>query len=84
MCMLSCFSQVQLFETPRTGAHLAPLWNSLGKNTGVGCHFLLQGIFLTHGLNPRLLAVRFFTSRATWEAPKKYFCREKEQTHAEI
>ena len=22
-------------------------WDSLGKNTGVGCHFLLQGIFLT-------------------------------------
>ena len=20
-------------------------WDSLGKNTGVGCHFLLQGIF---------------------------------------
>ena len=27
----------------------------LGKNSGVGCHFLLQGIFLTQGLNPRLL-----------------------------
>ena len=25
------------------------------KNTGVGCHFLLQGIFLTQGSNPRLL-----------------------------
>jgi len=25
--------------------------NSPGKNTGVGCHFLLQGIFLTQGLN---------------------------------
>ena len=26
-------------------------WNFPGKNTGVGCHFLLQGIFLTQGLN---------------------------------
>ena len=26
-----------------------------GKNSGVGCHFLLQGIFLTQGLNPHLL-----------------------------
>ena len=26
-----------------------------GKNTGVGCHFLLQGIFLTQGWNPCLL-----------------------------
>ena len=24
-----------------------------GKNTGEGCHFLLQGIFLTQGWNPR-------------------------------
>ena len=24
------------------------------KNTGVGCHFLLQGIFSTQGLNPHL------------------------------
>ena len=25
------------------------------QNTGVGCHFLLQGIFLTQGSNPHLL-----------------------------
>ena len=30
------------------------IWNSPGKNTGVGCHFLLQGIFLTQGSNPGL------------------------------
>ena len=29
--------------------------NSPGKNTGVGSHFLLQGIFLTQELNPHLL-----------------------------
>ena len=28
-----------------------------GKNTGVGCHFLLQGIFLTQGSNPHLLCL---------------------------
>ena len=27
-------------------------WNSPGKNTGVGCHALLQGIFPTQGSNP--------------------------------
>ena len=26
-----------------------------GKNTGVGCHFLLQGVFSTQGSNPYLL-----------------------------
>ena len=31
----------------------------LGKNTGVGCHSLLQGIFLTQGLNPGLLHCRW-------------------------
>ena len=30
-------------------------WDSPGKNTGVGCHFLLQGIFPTQGSNPGLL-----------------------------
>ena len=34
--------------TPWTVARQAPLsMDSPGKNTGVGCHFLLQGIFLT-------------------------------------
>ena len=30
-------------------------WDFPGKNTGVGCCFLLQGIFLTQGWNPSLL-----------------------------
>ena len=29
-----------------------------GRSTGVGCHFLLQGIFLTQGLNPGLTHCR--------------------------
>ena len=33
-------------------------WDSPGKNTGVACHFLLQGIFLTQGLNLGLLHCR--------------------------
>ena len=33
-------------------------WNSPGKNTGVGSHSLLQGIFLTQGSNPCLLHCR--------------------------
>ena len=31
-------------------------WHFPGKNTGVGCHFLLQGIFPTQGSNPLSLA----------------------------
>ena len=30
-------------------------WDSPGKNTAVGCHCLLQGIFPTQGLNRNLL-----------------------------
>ena len=29
-------------------------WDSLGKNTGMGCHSLLQGSFPTQGSNPGL------------------------------
>jgi len=32
--------------------------DSPGKNTAVGCHTLLQGIFPTEGLNPGLLHCR--------------------------
>ena len=43
--MLSHFSRVRLCGTPEMAAHQAPRpWDSPGKNTGVGCHFLLQGM----------------------------------------
>ena len=32
-------------------------WDSPGKNTGMGCHLLLQGIFPTQGSNQRLLGL---------------------------
>ena len=49
--MLSRFSYVRLCVTPQMASHEALLslgfklccpWDSPGKNTGVGCHFLLQ------------------------------------------
>ena len=52
-------SRVQLFENPWAVARQGPLsMRSPGKNTGVGCHFLLQGIFTTQGWNPHLLLGR--------------------------
>ena len=43
LLLLTHFSRVQLCVTPQTAAHQAPRpWDSPGKNTGVGCHFLLQ------------------------------------------
>ena len=56
VCVCVC-SVVSDSATPWTVAHQAPLpsrflcpWSFQGKNTGVGCYFLLQGIFLITGL----------------------------------
>ena len=51
-------SHVWLFATLWTVAcqALCPR-NSPGKKTGVGCHVLLQAIFLTQGSNPHLLCL---------------------------
>ena len=56
-------SQVQ--ELPGEGVRVRPSglqptrllcpWDSLSRNTGVGCHALLQGIFQIQGVNPHLL-----------------------------
>ena len=69
MCLLSCSSHVRLFAAQWTVAHQAPL--SPGRNTGVGCHALLQGIFQKKGvetafLRSPVLADRFFTTSTTW------------------
>ena len=41
--LLSHFSRVRLCVIPQTAATRLPRpWDSPGKNTGVGCHFLLQ------------------------------------------
>ena len=43
LLLLCRFSRVRLCATPQTAAHQASRpWDSPGKNTGVGCHFLLQ------------------------------------------
>ena len=60
-CTLQCvrvqlLGLIQLSATPWTVAsRLLFLWDIPGKNTGMGCHFLLQVIFPTQGLNLRLL-----------------------------
>ena len=57
-CMYVCIlSHVQLFATPWT---VTPPGSSdfPGKTTGVGYHFLLQGIFLTQGSSPHLQHLR--------------------------
>ena len=48
-------SRAQLFVTPCSPAHQAPLSTGFsGTNPGVGCYVLLQGICPTQGSNPGL------------------------------
>ena len=56
MCAKSLQSCLTLCDRMHCG-HILRLWDSLGKNTGEGCHFLLQGIFLTQGTNLSLLCL---------------------------
>ena len=55
LCVLVAQSCLTLRNpTECSGRHLESPWDSPGKNTGVGSHFLLQGIFPTQGSNPDL------------------------------
>ena len=89
LCSLCCFSGVK-YMCVCLCVHVHPTlhnpvdcgpprlfcpWNFPGKNTGVGCLFLLQGILPTQGLIPCLFAScigreidGFSTTTATWEA----------------
>ena len=56
--LIVCACSVVSSVTPWMVAHQTPLSMGFsGKNSGVGCHFLLQEIFLTQGSNLRLLCL---------------------------
>ena len=61
ICLLVCLAAqwcLSRFATPWTKpARLLCPWDSPGKNTGVGCHALLQGIFSIQGSNLHLLCL---------------------------
>ena len=52
-------------------SRLLCLWNSPGKNTGVGSHFFFQGISSTQGLNPGLLHCRQILYHLSHQGSKK-------------
>ena len=57
-CMLSHFSHVQLcdpMDCNPPGSSVHESWDSPGRNTGAGCHALLQGTFPTQGSHLRYL-----------------------------
>ena len=51
-------------------------WGSPRKNTGVVCHFLLQGTLPTKGSNPGLRHCRFF---AVWSSREVRLCKLKKK-----
>ena len=72
---LSCLTFCDPMDHIELARLLCP-WNSSGKNTGVGCHALLQGNLLDAGIKPTplmspALVVMFFTTSTSWEA---YIC----------
>ena len=78
-CMLGCFSHGQLFATPWTIAHQAPLsWYFSWQEHWSGLHALLQGIFPTQELNLLLLHLlhcrQILYCSATREAQGQQHC----------
>ena len=74
-------SHIQLCETPWTVTCLAiSPWDSPGKNTWVGCHFLSQGFFLIQGSNLCLLHCRKilycinYQELLGWQPLKNLYC----------
>ena len=53
-CLISSVVSDALQPRGLQPARLLCPWESPGKNTGVGCRFLLQGVFPTQGSNPCL------------------------------
>ena len=74
LCVCCHYSHVRLSVTLWTlqPARLLCLWDSPGKNAGVGCHALLQGIFQNEEIEPASLkspaSAAGFTIGTTWEA----------------
>ena len=61
-CIFSHFSRVRLFCDPMDRSPSGSSVHSIipGKNTGVGCHVVLQGIFSTQGSNPHLVCLLYW------------------------
>ena len=76
MKSLSC---VQLFATPwteeRTRLRLFRPWDFPGKNPGVGCHFLLQDIFLTRATQGPSLMLGTIRGQSSWSRFQSNFLK---------
>ena len=76
VCAQSCPSLFAPMDCSQPARLLCP-WNFPGTNTGVGCHFLFEGIFLTQGLKLASLASSSLAGGSfTTEPPGKLLQRE--------
>ena len=70
-CILSCSVVSNSFKIPWTAAYQASLFMGVSRQEcWIGCHFLLQGILLSQGLNLHLLCLLQVDS-CTTEPPGK-------------
>ena len=67
-CLTLC-DPMELCSLPGSSVH----GDSPGKNTGVGCHALLQGVFPTQGLNPGLPYYRKILYRLSHSEAQVYW-----------
>ena len=79
LCVSRSIVSNSLWPHVLKAARLLCPWNSLDENTGVGCHFLLQGIFLIQRSNPGLLRCRWVLYNLShqgspWFNHINYFC----------
>ena len=72
--VFSCSVMSDSLQEPVDSTRLLCPWDSPGKNTGVSCHSLPQGTFLTQGRNPDVLRCRQTRHcRVTGNAPSRVF-----------
>ena len=72
------------FSKMRIHATILWPWDFPGKNTGVGCHALLQGIFPTQGWGCCLMSpalVGGLSTTSTWEAQSCIYTHVKQSQH---
>ena len=72
MCVLVAQSCLTLCDPMGPSRLLCP-WNSPVKNTGVGSHSLLKGIFSTQGSNPGLLHCRQILYQLSQREAQEYW-----------
>ena len=85
MCVHVCSVMSSSLQPHGLLTRLLCPWNFPGKNTGEGCHFLLQGICLTLGLNWSLLHWQVDSlPRATWHTYQHNIIHSKVLTIASL